>query len=101
MQNMFEIIKSTVFERWLLELKDRQARIRVQARIDRLLSGNFGDAKPVREGISELRVDHGPGYRVYFKRNGLWVIILLVGGDKRTQDADIKRALEIAKDWEK
>lgn len=63
---MFEIIKTEVFDRWLLGLKDRSARIRVLVRIDRLADGNPGDSKPVREGISELRIDHGPGYRVYF-----------------------------------
>jgi len=96
---MIEIIKSELFERWLLGLKDRLARLRVQARIDRLAAGNPGDVKPLREGLSELRIDYGPGYRVYFIQRGPVVIVLLAGGDKRTQDADIKRALDIAKDW--
>lgn len=96
---MFEIIKTEVFERWLLGLKDRSARIRVLVRIDRLADGNPGDSKPVREGISELRIDHGPGYRVYFTRRGPLVIVLLVGGDKRSQDADIECAIAMAKDW--
>lgn len=96
---MFEIIKTEVFERWLLGLKDRSARIRVLVRIDRLADGNPGDSKPVRDGISELRIDHGPGYRVYFTRRGPVVIVLLVGGDKRSQDADIERAIAMAKDW--
>jgi putative addiction module killer protein len=69
---MFEITKSADFERWLLGLKDRQARLRVQARIDRLADGNPGDVKPVREGISELRIDYGPGYRVYLFAAGRW-----------------------------
>lgn len=94
-----EIIKTQVFERWLLGLKDRSARIRVLVRIDRLADGNPGDSKPVRDGISELRMDHGPGYRVYFTRRGPVVIVLLVGGDKRSQDADIERAIAMAKDW--
>ena len=96
---MFEIIKSETFKRWLLSLKDRMARIRIQVRIDRLADGNPGDSKPVRDAISELRIDHGPGYRVYFTRRGPLVIVLLAGGDKRTQDADIERAIAIAKEW--
>ena len=96
---MFEILKSDTFERWLIGMKDRQARLRVQSRIDRLREGNPGDVKPVGGGISELRIDFGPGYRVYFMKRGLLVIVLLAGGDKRTQQADIKRAIKIAKDW--
>ncbi len=96
---MLEIIKSGTFERWLLGLKDRRARLRIQARIDRLAEGNPGDVKPVREGVCELRIDTGPGYRVYFIRKGALVIVLLAGGDKRTQDADIERAVNMAKDW--
>lgn len=96
---MFEIIKTETFERWLLDLKDRMARFRIQARVDRLANGNAGDFKPLRNGISELRIDFGPGYRVYFMRSGPLVIVLLAGGDKRTQDADIERAMAMAKDW--
>jgi putative addiction module killer protein len=96
---MFEIIKSESFECWLLGLKDRRTRLRVLVRIDRLADGNPGDSKPVREGVSELRIDHGPGYRVYFARRGPLVIVLLVGGDKRTQDTDIGRAIELLKNW--
>ncbi len=96
---MYEIIKSDTFETWLLDLKDRQARLRVQARIERLGNGNPGDVKPAGAGVSELRIDYGPGYRVYFMKSGTLVIVLLAGGDKRTQDADIKRAINIAKEW--
>ena len=96
---MFEIIQSETFQRWRAGLKDRQAVQRINARIGRLAIGNPGDVKAVREGISELRIDYGPGYRVYFMRSGPLVIVLLAGGDKRTQDADIARAIEIAKDW--
>ena len=96
---MFEIIKSDTFERWLTGLKDRQARLRVLSRVDRLSEGNPGDVKPVGGGISELRIDFGPGYRVYFMKRGPLVIVLLAGGDKRTQQADIRRAIKIAKDW--
>ena len=96
---MYEIIKSETFETWLLDLKDRQARLRVQARIERLGNGNPGDVKPAGAGVSELSIDYGPGYRVYFMKSGTLVIVLLAGGDKRTQDADIKRAINIAKEW--
>ena len=96
---MFEIIKSETFERWLIGLKDRVVRIRIQVRIDRLVDGNPGDSKPLRDAISELRIDHGPGYRVYFTRRGPLVIVLLAGGDKRTQEPDIERAIAIAKEW--
>ena len=96
---MFEIIKTETFERWLLSLKDRMVRIRIQVRIDRLADGNPGDFKHVRDSISELRIDHGPGYRVYFTWRGPLLIVLLTGGDKRTQDADIERAIGIAKQW--
>ena len=74
-------------------------RTRIQVRIDRLADGNPGDSKPLRDAISELRIDHGPGYRVYFTRRGPLVIVLLAGGDKRTQEPDIERAIAIAKQW--
>jgi putative addiction module killer protein len=96
---MLEILQSETFNRWRLALKDRQALARINARIRRLAEGNPGDVKPVREGISELRIDYGPGYRVYFMRRGPLVIVLLAGGDKRTQDKDIEPAIAIAKDW--
>jgi len=96
---MIEIIKTETFERWLLGLKDRLACFRIQARIDRLALGIAGDAKVLRDGISEIRVDHGPGYRVYFTRRGPVLIVILAGGDKRTQDADIERAIAIANEW--
>lgn len=94
-----EIIKTETFERWLVRLKDRTAHFRVLARIDRLAHGNPGDFKPLRDGIFELRIDFGPGYRVYFTHSGPVVIVILVGGNKRTQDADIERAVAIAKQW--
>lgn len=97
---MIEIIKSETFDRWLLNLKDRIGQARIQARIDRLAGGNPGDTKSLRDGLFELRIDHGPGYRVYFIRRGQVTLILLAGGDKSTQDADIERALRIAEDWE-
>jgi len=96
---MFEIIQSETFKRWRDGIKDRQALARINARIRRLAGGNPGDVKPVRAGVSELRIDYGPGYRVYFIRRGPLVIVLLAGGDKRTQDADIERAISIAEEW--
>ncbi len=96
---MIEIIKSATFESWLVGLKDRQARLRVISRIERLCAGNPGDVKPVGAGVSEMRLDYGPGYRVYFMLRGALMIVLLAGGDKRTQDADIKRAVKIANQW--
>lgn len=96
---MFEIIQSETFRRWRTGLKDRQAVLRINARLERVSDGNFGDVKPVREGISELRIDYGPGYRLYFMRRGPLVIVLLAGGDKRTQGADIDRAIALSKEW--
>ena len=94
---MIEIRKTGIFAKWLDELHDIRARARIQARIERLAAGNPGDVKAVGEGISELRIDYGPGYRVYYKKQGLKVVILLAGGDKRTQAKDIKTALRLAK----
>ena len=94
---MIEIRKTNLFAHWLDQLHDIQARARVQSRIERLAAGNPGDVEPVGEGVSELRIDYGPGYRVYFKKQGREVVILLAGGDKRTQSADIKTALRLAR----
>lgn len=94
---MLEIRKTELFANWLDSLRDVRARARVQVRIERLAAGNPGDVQPVGEGVSELRIDYGPGYRVYFKKIGSAVLILLAGGDKRTQDADIKTALRLAR----
>ena len=95
---MIEIRKTDLFVHWLDELSDLQARARVQVRIERLAAGNPGDVEPVGEGVSELRINYGPGYRVYFKQSGRELIILLAGGDKRTQAKDIKTALRLARD---
>jgi len=94
-----EILQSETFRRWLSSLKDRRAAAKIQARLDRAAGGNLGDVKPVRDGIAEMRIDHGPGYRLYFTRRGPLLILLLAGGDKRTQQADIERAIHIAQDW--
>jgi putative addiction module killer protein len=96
---VFEIIKSEEFLRWVSHLKDRVAATRIAARLDRARLGNLGDFKHLRDGVSEMRIDVGAGYRLYFIRRGSEVIILLCGGDKRTQDADINRAIELAKLW--
>jgi putative addiction module killer protein len=96
---MIDVIQSDTFKNWLSGLKDQRARARIQMRLDRLSLGNPGDVKPVREGISEMRIDYGTGYRVYFIRRGPVVVVLLSGGDKHTQDADIERAIAIAKEW--
>jgi putative addiction module killer protein len=94
---VLQIRKTETFVQWLDELRDVRARARVQVRIERLAAGNPGDVEPVGEGVSELRIDYGPGYRVYFKKHGREVVILLAGGDKRTQSADIKTALRLAR----
>ena len=97
---MFEIRTTRVFAKWLDGLRDRRARARVLVRVERLADGNPGDVKPVGEGVSEMRIDYGPGYRVYFIQRGKEVIVLLAGGDKRTQEADIQRALRLARNVE-
>lgn len=95
---MIEIRQTAVFSKWLAELRDLRARARIQARIDRLEMGNAGDTKPVGEGVLEMRIDYGPGYRVYFIRRGSELIILLAGGDKRSQSKDIRKAATLAKE---
>lgn len=96
---MVEVVRSATFDRWLRKLKDRRAAARVLIRIDRLAAGNPGDVKPVGHGVSELRINYGPGYRVYFLREGDRLILLLTGGDKSTQEADIRVAYGIADTW--
>jgi len=95
---VIEIRQTLVFSAWLERLKDRSARARIQVRLDRLALGLVGDVKPVGGGVSELRVDYGPGYRVYFKQQGRELVLLLIGGDKRTQSRDIERAVAMARD---
>jgi len=93
---MVEVRKTVTFAKWLDALKDIRARARILVRIERLAAGNPGDVKSVGGGISELRIDYGPGYRVYYKKQGRQVVILLAGGDKRTQSKDIKTAMRLA-----
>lgn len=94
---MFEIRKTETYARWLDGLHDIHARARVQVRVERLAAGNPGDVKPVGEGISEMRINYGSGYRVYYTQSGRDVVVLLAGGDKRTQVTDIKTALRLAR----
>ena len=98
--NMLEIRKTQIFSNWLDNLRDLQGRARVMARIERLALGNPGDVAPAGEGVSELRIHYGPGYRVYFKRRGEQLIVLLAGGDKSTQTKDIELALDLARGLE-
>ncbi len=94
---MIEIRKTEIFVEWIDSLEDIRGRARIQARIERLAMGNPGDVKPVGEGVSEMRIDHGPGYRVYYLKRERTVIILLAGGDKKSQAKDIKTALRLAR----
>jgi putative addiction module killer protein len=94
---VIEIRKTQIFSEWIDGLRDIHARARILVRIERLAVGNPGDVRPVGEGVSELRIDHGPGYRVYYKKQGQAVVVLLAGGDKSTQARDIKIALRLAR----
>lgn len=100
---MIEVRQTGIYAQWFDTLRDRQARARIAIRIRRLSIGNLGDVKPVGEGVSELRIDYGPGYRVYFIQRDLELVILLAGGDKRTQADDIKTAIQLSRtlkeDW--
>lgn len=93
---MNTFLKSDAFDAWLLGLKDHIGKAQIALRLDRAAKGNFGDCEPVGEGVSEMRIHYGPGYRVYFTRRGAVVYLLLLGGDKSTQKRDIKRAMEMA-----
>ena len=94
---MIEVRKTETFATWLDGLRDMRARARIQARLERLAKGNTGDVKPVGQAVSELRIDYGPAYRVYYTKRGQDLVILLAGGDKRTQATDIKTALQLAR----
>jgi len=95
---MFEIRQTDVYRDWFEGLRDRQARARILVRLRRLTLGNPGDVRPVGEGVSELRIDYGPGYRVYFTQQEERVVVLLAGGDKRTQARDIETARALARE---
>jgi putative addiction module killer protein len=96
-----EICRTEIFIKWIKKLGDPEARARIINRIKRLAEGNPSDVKPIGEGCSEMRIDYGSGYRVYYKDTGREIIILLCGGDKRTQDTDIENAKKIARNYEK
>jgi putative addiction module killer protein len=96
---MIAVIASDSFASWVDDLKDRKTRARILDRIDRLASGNFGDCAPVGSGVFELRLHFGPGYRIYYVRQGETVVVLLCGGDKASQARDIRRAQKMAEEW--
>jgi putative addiction module killer protein len=96
---MKDMQRSDEFDTWLKKLRDERAKSRIYTRIERLAEGNPGDVKPIGQGCSEMRIDYGPGYRVYFKDAGKEIVLLLCGGDKSTQQANIKRAKEIAENF--
>ena len=96
---MAVVVRSGTFDKWLTKLRDVRGRATVLVRIERLAAGNPGDVKPVGDGVSEMRIAFGPGYRVYFMKSGETLIVLLAGGDKSTQAADITKAKAIAKEW--
>ena len=97
---MLELIKSETFDAWLRSLRDRQAKARIEVRIRRLSLDNPGQYRSLKNGINELKIDYGPGYRVYYTFRNQTLVLLLCGGDKSTQDQDIKTALRILKQWE-
>lgn len=96
---MIELIKTDIFDNWLKNLRDRTAKAKIQTRLRRLSLGNLGDVRPIGSGLSELRIDQGPGYRVYFMRRGPVIVVLLCGGDKNSQKRDIALAKTIALEW--
>lgn len=95
---MVDLLKTDEFDKWMLGLRDRQAKARIAVRLDRMAGGNFGDAKSVGKGLMELRITHGPGYRTYYVWSGVVCVILLCGGDKGSQARDIVRAQELKKE---
>lgn len=99
MSNVAQLLRTEVFDGWLRRLRDLQGRARINMRIRRLADGNPGDVRPVGNGVSELRIDAGPGYRVYYATRGEELILLLAGGDKSTQARDIEAALALWQDW--
>ncbi|WP_092028862.1 type II toxin-antitoxin system RelE/ParE family toxin [Bradyrhizobium sp. OK095] len=96
---MVELKQTETFRKWRSRLRDERARALIASRLDRLAQGHAGDAEPVGDGISELRIHHGPGYRIYFQKRGSTIVVLLCGGDKSTQVKDIKAAKRLAEMW--
>ncbi|MBK6999450.1 MAG: type II toxin-antitoxin system RelE/ParE family toxin [Rhodoferax sp.] len=97
--NYIDAVGAIPFRDWLYAMRDKQGQKRIIAQLARLITGNFGDCKPLRDGVQELRIDYGPGYRVYLSRQGPVVVLLLCGGDKSDQARDIERAIGYLKDW--
>ena len=95
---MIEVRQTTEFTHWFSRLRDSVAQTRIDVRIERLLQGNLGDVRPVGEGVSEMRINYGPGYRVYYTQHGPTVVVLLAGGDKGSQERDIRLALKLARE---
>lgn len=93
---LIEVQQTEVYARWFRRLRDKQAQLRITTRIQRLEKGNLGDVRPVGGGVSEFRINYGPGYRIYFVQRGQSLVVLLAGGDKDSQDSDIRRALDLA-----
>lgn len=98
-RHMIEVVRTDEFDAWLRKLKDKQGKLRILERVDRLAQGNPGDVKPVGQGVSELRLTYGPGYRVYYLQVGDRLILLLCGGDKSTQQKDIETLHRLAEEW--
>ena len=96
---MVEIVESATFKRWVRSLQDRRSVARINTRLRNVSLGNFGDIRPIGNGISEMRIHYGPGYRLYFMRRGTTIVVLLCGGDKASQQRDIERAKRLALDW--
>lgn len=96
---MIQLKQTETFKKWRVGLKDERVRILIASRLDRLAFGLAGDVEPVGQGVSELRIHHGPGYRIYFQKRGNMIIVLLCGGDKSTQAKDIKAAKRLADEW--
>ncbi len=96
---MVEVVESATFKRWVSRLRDRRAIARINARVRSVALGNFGETKAVGDGVSEMRIHYGPGYRLYFIRDGAIIVVLLCGGDKGSQQRDIDRAKRLARDW--
>jgi putative addiction module killer protein len=96
---MMELKQTETFAKWRTKLKDERARALIASRLDRLAFGLAGDVQPIGHGVSELRIHYGPGYRIYFQKHGNTIIVLLCGGDKGSQEKDIKTALRLAKEW--
>ena len=94
-----ELVETDEFQRWIRGLRDELAQDRINARLARLRRGHLGDARPVGDGVSEMRINYGPGYRIYFVREGMTIVVLLCGGDKDSQTRDIRRAKRLAAEW--